>query len=249
MSTAATSARVSVVTGAAGGIGTALCVRLAERGDTVVGIDVVDPASTGVQVRAAGARWSGLVVDLTDETAIAAAAAQVQSSFGRCDVLVNNAAIEDPVSFDDLTVERWRHVVRTDLDAPFLLAKAFVPMMRAGGSGRIVNVATGSVMNPMPQFVAYRAAKMGLIGLTRALATELGRDGITVNAVSPGMTRTRMTEESLPDGALEAAAEARPIPRVALPEDIVGAIAFLSGDDAAFITGQTLLVNGGTCFL
>ncbi len=241
--------RVSIVTGAAGGIGTAICRRLAERGDAVVGVDVVPADDAERAVRAAGAEWEGVDLDLGDADAIAALGPAIERRFGRCDVLVNNAAVEDPLSWDELSVEQWRRIVQVNLDAPFLLSKAVIPSMRRAGGGRIVNVASGSVMNPMPQFVAYRASKMGLIGFTRALATEVGVDGITVNAVSPGVTRTRMTEQSLPPGAIEAAAVGRPIPRIGEPDDIVGAVAFLTGPEAAFVTGQTLLVNGGACFL
>jgi NAD(P)-dependent dehydrogenase (short-subunit alcohol dehydrogenase family) len=240
--------RVAVVTGAGRGIGQELCRALASRGAAVAGIDVSDLAETGALIEASGARWLGITADVTDLAAIDRARAAVDD-FGGADILVNNAAIDDAIHFDELDLERWRRVIQVDLEAPFLLCKAFVPGMRSRGWGRIVNIATGVVMNPMQRFVAYRAAKMGVIGLSRALATELGNDGITVNVVSPGVTRTTMAADSLGDAAFERAAQARAIQRVAVPADIAGAVLFASSEDCAFVTGQTFMANGGAYFL
>jgi NAD(P)-dependent dehydrogenase (short-subunit alcohol dehydrogenase family) len=237
------------VTGAASGIGRAICARFAATGGAIVGVDVADLDGTGREVERCAADWLGLRVDITDEAQVEALGTRVRERFGRCDVLVNNAAIDDPVHWEDLDPERWRRVLAVNLDAPFALCRALVPLMRARGWGRIVNIASGSVMNPMSRFVAYRASKMGLIGFTRALATELGDDGITVNVVSPGVTRTPMVDASLSAGALEAAAQARAIKRVAEPEDVADVVAMLAGEDARFVTGQTVLANGGAGLL
>jgi NAD(P)-dependent dehydrogenase (short-subunit alcohol dehydrogenase family) len=241
--------RVAVVTGAARGIGRALCIAFAERGADVVGVDLADTSETGELVSAAGGKWLGRSLDVADADAIAVLAREVDETFGHADILVNNAAIDDGIHWDDLDFERWHAILRVDLDGPFLFCKAFVPGMRARGWGRIVNIASGVVMNPMQRFVAYRAAKMGLIGFTRALATELGNDGITVNVVSPGVTRTAMAAESLGEAAFETAARARAIQRVAVPEDIAGAVLFASSEDCGFVTGQTFMANGGAYFL
>lgn len=244
-----TSVRVAVVTGAARGIGQRTCVRLAERGHAVVGVDVVDTAETGRLVADAGARWLAVQADLASGECGRITADRVEAEFGRCDILINNGAIDDAVSWDELTIDLWKRVLAINLDAPFHMCRALVPLMRRGGWGRIVNVASGSVLSPRPQFVAYRASKMGLIGFTRALATEIGDDGITVNAISPGVTHTAMALASLSEEGVAAAARNRAIHRVGEPNDVVGAILFLSSDDCAWVTGQTLLANGGAAFV
>lgn len=242
--------RVAVVTGAARGIGQAICAGLAERGAmAVVGVDVLDLGETASRVTEAGARWLGLEVDLRSPECGREVAERVTAEFGRCDILVNNAAVDDAIDWDSLDGDRWRNVMTVNLEAPFHLCKALVPLMRENAWGRIVNVASGSVMAPIPQHVAYRASKMGLIGFTRALAVELGDDGIVVNVMSPGVTRTAMVQAGLASTALEAAAQNRAIRRVAEPDDLVGTVLFLTSEDAAFVTGQTILANGGACFV
>jgi 3-oxoacyl-[acyl-carrier protein] reductase len=241
--------RVAVVTGAARGIGQALCRGLAESGAAVVGVDLEDLGETGGAVEEAGARWLAARVDVTDPDALAELAAEVELQLGGAQILVNNAAIDDPISWDELDLDRWHRVLGVDLDAPFLTCKAFVPQMRAAGWGRIVNIASGSVLRAMPQFVAYRAAKMGLIGFTRALACELGPEGITVNVASPGITLTKMAIGSLDPSVLEAESGRRAIPRLGEPEDMVGTVLFLTSEASAFVTGQTLLPNGGAAFV
>ena len=241
--------RTAVVTGAARGIGQQLCRSLAERGADIVGVDLGSLAETEPLVLECGGRWLGINLDVADADGVASAAERVGALFGRADILINNAAVDDAVHWDELDLHQWRSVLRVDLEAPFLLCKAFVPGMRAQHWGRIVNIASGIVLNPMQKFVAYRAAKMGLIGFSRALAAELGNDGITVNVVSPGVTRTPMAAESLGEAAFEAAARSRAIQRVAVPEDIAGAVLFATSEDCAFVTGQTLMANGGACFV
>jgi 3-oxoacyl-[acyl-carrier protein] reductase len=243
------SGRVAVVTGAARGIGQAMCRGLAERGASVVGVDVLEAEETGRIVEQAGARWLGVTADLTAPDSASRLADEVDSAFGRCDILVNNAAIDDAISWDELDTERWRAVMAVNLDAPFHLCRALIPHMRRNHWGRIVNVASGSVLNPMPRFVAYRASKLGLIGFSRALATEVGDDGITVNVVSPGVTVSPMAQKSLPQDVLEQAARQRAIHRHGTAEDVVGPVLFLTSDDSAWVTGQTLLANGGATFV
>jgi NAD(P)-dependent dehydrogenase (short-subunit alcohol dehydrogenase family) len=249
MSEQSHSGRVAVVTGASRGIGQAVCVGLAQRGASVVGVDILDPDETGRLVEEIGAGWLGVTADLTATDAGSSLAEQVESAFGRCDILVNNAAIDDAVSWDELDPARWRAVLALNLDVPFLLCRALIPLMRRNTWGRIVNVASGSVLNPMPRFVAYRASKMGLIGFSRALATEVGDDGITVNVMSPGVTVSPMAMESLPQEVLERAVQQRSIHRAGTAEDVVGTVLFLTSEDSAWITGQTLLANGGAAFV
>jgi NAD(P)-dependent dehydrogenase (short-subunit alcohol dehydrogenase family) len=243
------SGRVAVVTGAARGIGQATCRALAELGASVVGVDLLETDETGALVEQADASWLGITADLTAPDAGPRLAREVESAFGRCDILVNNAAIDDAISWDELDTERWRAVMAVNLDAPFHLCRALIPLMRRNGWGRIVNVASGSVLSPIPRFVAYRASKMGLIGFSRALATEVGDDGITVNVMSPGVTVSPMAMESLPQEFLEQAARQRSIHRAGTADDVVGSVLFLTSEDSAWITGQTLLANGGATFV
>ncbi|MGC0366550.1 NAD(P)-dependent dehydrogenase (short-subunit alcohol dehydrogenase family) [Rhodococcus sp. 27YEA15] len=240
--------RLAVVTGAARGIGQALCTALAARGADVVGVDILEMGETGELVAGLGRNWESIQTDITDPDEVARIGSMV-AGLGGAHILVNNAAIDDGISWDELDLDVWRKVLTVDLEAPFLLCKALVPQMRKHEWGRIVNIASGVVMNPMPRFVAYRAAKMGLIGFSRALATEVGDDGITVNVVSPGMTVTTMARDSLGEETVQAAARARAIHRVAEPQDIAGAVLFASSDDCRFVTGQTLMANGGAYFV
>jgi NAD(P)-dependent dehydrogenase (short-subunit alcohol dehydrogenase family) len=240
--------RVAVVTGSAQGIGQAIAVALAEAGSAVVGVDLSDQEETASRVAATGAAWSAHRVDITDEQAASRLAREVVDAHGRLDILVNNAGIDDAIGFDDLDLERWRQVIRVNLEGPFLLTKALLPLMRENGYGRIINIASGSVVNPMAGFVAYRASKMGIIGMTRALSTELGRDGVTANAVSPGVIITPMSAASLTPEFLDATVAKQGVKRPGHPSDIAAAVVFLAGPESSFVTGQTLMVNGGAAF-
>ena len=242
------SGRVAIVTGSAQGIGQAIATRLALSGAAVVGVDRSPQDETAALMAETGAEWASHCFDVSERTAVDAFARAVESKFGRLDILVNNAAIDDAIEFDELDHDQWRRVLSVNLDGPFNLIKAAVPLMRRNAFGRIINLASGSVVNPMPRFVAYRASKMGLIGLTRALSQELGQDGITVNVVSPGVTATPMAVASLTEDFRSAAIARQGVKRSGLPSDIAGAVAFLAGPEAEFITGQTLMVNGGAAY-
>jgi NAD(P)-dependent dehydrogenase (short-subunit alcohol dehydrogenase family) len=240
--------RVALVTGSARGIGQATAVRLAEEGAAVIGVDVSPAVETGALVAGTGADWFPHTVDVGIDAEVDALATKVTADCGRLDILVNNAAIDDAMGFDDLTTRLWDRIMKVNLDGPFHLIKAFLPLMRANQYGRIVNVSSGSVVNPMTGFVAYRASKMGMIGMTRALSTELGRDGITVNVVSPGVTATPMALSSLTSEFREMTISRQGVKRLGEPRDVAGAIAFLARPEAEFITGQNLMVNGGGAF-
>lgn len=243
------SGRVAVVTGSAGGIGAAISRRLAGEGVTVVGVDVLDQSDTAAAIAGHGGSFRAASCDLADASAVAGFARWLERETGRLDILVNNAAIDDAVGIDDLDVERFRRVLAIDLESPFVLTKELLPLLRAASSARVINIGSGAVVNPMRGFVAYRAAKMGLIGLTRALALELGGDGITVNVVSPGVTASPMAEASLTPEFRAATLTRQAIPRTGVPDDIADAVAFLAGEKSAFITGQTIMVNGGAAFV
>ncbi len=240
--------RVAVITGAAAGIGQATAVGLAKRGAVVVGIDLVEASETGRIVEAAGGEWLGIKADVSLPDQVSTAAQAVLAAFGRVDILVNNAGIFPKCAFDDLTYEEWKRVLTINLDSQFLMSKAFVPSMKAGGWGRIVNLTSGSVQIAADDFTAYKASKMGAIGLTRGMAADLGRFGINVNAVSPSLTRTTGVMEYGAKDLLETIANAQAIKRVSEPEDVVGLILFLTAQDSHFVTGQTIFADGGITY-
>ena len=172
-------------------------------------------------------------------------AAAALAEAGRVDVLVNNAAFMPMAPLREITAALWRQIMTVNIDAPFLLAQAFSLGMAERGWGRIVNLASSTVWGPPPGMSAYASSKMGVIGLTRALAAELGAQGITVNAISPGLTRHPGSAANLPPEAFDFVRQRQFIPRTEVPEDLTGALAFLVSDDTAFYTGQVMNVDGG----
>jgi NAD(P)-dependent dehydrogenase (short-subunit alcohol dehydrogenase family) len=237
--------RVALVTGAAGGLGRAFAKRLAAGGHHLVLTDRSACTDLARELRASGVDVTEIISDLSDIADVRRMADVALQRAGRIDVLVNNAAFMPLVPFTKLTPDLWRQIQTVNVDAPFFLAQALAPQMAQRGWGRIVNLASSTVWGPPPGMTAYATSKMGVIGLTRALASELGGSGITVNAISPGLTRHPGSAENLPDVAFESV-RARPfIPRTELPDDLTGALAFLASDAAAFITGQVLNVDGG----
>jgi NAD(P)-dependent dehydrogenase (short-subunit alcohol dehydrogenase family) len=179
-------------------------------------------------------------------------AKEVNANFGHVDIVVNCAGIFPQKSFPEMTFADWRRVMSINLDGTFLVTAAFVPGMRARRWGRVVNMASSTLGVVVTGFAHYVASKGGIVGFTRALATDLAPDGITVNAISPGLTRSPGTLVRTPrpafktmDDEFAAMAQTQAIKRVEVPDDLVGAVSFLTSDDAAFITGQTLNVDGG----
>ena len=207
-------------------------------------------------MKAAGGSALAVSCDVSKPADVAALAQAVEAQFGRCDILVNNAGMYPIQTFDEMTFEDWRRIMSVNLDGQFLTIKAFAPGMRRRRWGRIVNQASDTFALNLVGFAHYIASKGGVIGLTRALASEFGEDGVTVNAIAPGLVRTPGTagrKERL--GGLEAAdefalvASQQSIKRGLVPEDLVGTLSFLTSDDAAPITGQTLYVNGGKVYV
>jgi NAD(P)-dependent dehydrogenase (short-subunit alcohol dehydrogenase family) len=237
--------RVAVVTGAAGGLGMAFAARLAHEGCDIAIADVASAAHVVADIEALGRRAYSEICDLAEPGDISRFAGGVLERFGRCDILVNNAAYIPISPFRELTFEEFRRVQAVNVDAPFLLCKSFVPQMIQREYGRIVNLASSSVWSPPHGFTAYITSKMAIIGLTRALASELGNVGITVNAISPGLTKHAGSTQALPPQAFESVRQRQFIGRTELPEDLCGTLAFLVSDDSAFITGQVINVDGG----
>ncbi len=237
--------RVAVITGAAAGIGRAYAERLARDGFVVAAVDLAPPDDTVKAITAAGGTASGFSADVTDPAAVEESVAAIAASVGAPSVLVNNVGTYPVIKWDDLTLDDFRRVMAVNLESAFLLCKACIPSMREQGWGRIVNIASRTFWLPVPDMAAYLASKGGVIGLSRALATELGPHNITVNVVAPGLTRTATMEASTADVVFEMTANMQVIKRTQEPEDLVGLVSFLVSDDAGFMTGQTLMVDGG----
>ncbi len=241
-----------VISGAASGIGQAFAVRLAEEGARIIIVDRADAAKTVALIEGAGGEAKAFACDVSDPVSVATLRGVVDETGWSCDILVNNAGIYPMQAFDDIAFEDWRRVLSVNLDAMFLMTKAFGGGMRARGWGRIINMASDTVSLLVPAFVHYITSKAGVIGFTRSLATEFGEKGVTVNAIAPGLTRTpgTLAQKGAPGGIspealFELMASMQSIKRGEQVSDLVGAVSFLASDDAAFITGQTLYVNGG----
>jgi NAD(P)-dependent dehydrogenase (short-subunit alcohol dehydrogenase family) len=176
---------------------------------------------------------------------------EVESKIGQCDILVNNAGIFPTQRFEDITFEDWRHVLSVNLDSMFLMTRAFASGKRQRRWGRVINIASDTVSLLVPDFVHYITSKAGVIGFTRSIATEFGPQGVTANAIAPGLTRTpgalsrKEAEGMTNDELIALQANMQSIKRSEEVSDLVGAVSFIASDDAAFITGQTLYVNGG----
>ncbi len=239
--------RVALVTGASRGIGQAIAVGLAERGARVVLGDHGDNSETRGLIATTGLPAVPVTLDISNTSSIEAARARVAYELGRVDILVNNAGIFEAATWDDLDFDLWKRLMAVDLNGPMLMCKAFLALMRGRGWGRVVNVASATVAIASPVSIAYRTAKMGVIGFTRALSATLGDEGITINAVLPSLTRTAMTE-GLPQAVMDASLGRQVIHRQAEPADIAGSVLLLAAEEAGWITGQTLMANGGNAF-
>ncbi len=237
--------RLAVITGAAGGLGQAFALRLAAAGHRLLLTDRAPCDALVARIREQGGQAGALPCDLADTQDVQRFAAEVLARHGGVDVLVNNAAFMPMAPLREITPALWRQIMTVNIDAPFLLAQAFSAGMAERGWGRIVNLASSTVWGPPPGMSAYACSKMGVIGLTRALASELGGQGITVNAISPGLTRHPGSAAHLPPEAFDFVKARQFIPRTEVPDDLTGALAFLVSDDAAFYTGQVMNVDGG----
>lgn len=232
--------RVAVVTGAAQGIGRAIAELLAARGAALVLVDL-GPVD---EVRGAiGGDPLCIQADISDDAEWARIAALAHERHGRADIVVNNAGIYPTCPFDDLDAALWRKTFAVNIDSHFYSAKHFVPLMRRNRWGRFVNISSNSIGYAIPGMSHYMASKMAVIGFVRGLANDLGEDGITVNAVLPAPTVTPGT--SAMSASFDMLARTQAIKRVAQAGDMAGPVAFLTSDDAAFITGQAVVVDGG----
>jgi len=236
--------RVGIVTGAAQGIGRALADGLAEAGATVA---LLDRQADAVQ-QAAGEieGTSAHAADITDPAAVEAAVAEVVERHGRLDFLVNNAGVRAIEPLMEVTLESWRTTLDVNLTGTFNCIRAAVPHMRERGGGRIVNVASVAGMLMFKNRAPYNVSKAGLVALTKTVALELASEGITCNAVAPGVIETPLTQAYFSDPELAPKIqENTPLGRWGQPEDLVAPVVFLCGPGAAFVQGETLVVDGG----
>jgi len=235
--------KVAIVTGGAAGIGKAIAARLAQDGAQVVVADV-QKASNGTL---------NLQVDVSKEDQASRMAAETMSALGRIDILVNNAAIFSTLElrpFENIPVDEFRRVMEVNIMGVWLCCRACAPHMRKGGYGRIVNLASGAPIKGVPLFLHYIASKGAVIAMTRGLARELGKDGITVNSLAPGFTLSENVAQQAAHVQLgERTRMTRAIQRDEKPEDLVGTVSFLASEDSAFMTGQTLVVDGGSAMI
>ena len=246
-----TAERTAIVTGAGSGIGLAIAERLADDGLAVAVFDRDGDAaqSAAAKIGAAGGTAIGLTVDVTDRPGIEAAVAEVGSRLSVPTVLVNNAGLDGFDPFLSITPEKWARLLEVNLTGTFHCCQAVVPGMIEAGWGRIVNISSSSAQGGQPLMTHYVASKAGVIGFTKALALELGPKGITVNTIPPGFIDTPMLRRTESKGLLgqgvDYHASQSPVRRVGRPEDIAAACSFLVRDEASYITGQVIGVNGG----
>jgi NAD(P)-dependent dehydrogenase (short-subunit alcohol dehydrogenase family) len=238
--------QVAVVTGAAGGLGSEFCEALGREGArVVVGVDVADQSATAERVAAVGGHYVSLTADITSEVACAEVAEQVRAQDGAATILVNNAGVFPVVPFLDTSLEEWRRIHALNVEGTFLMTRALLPPMLEGGWGRVVNIASAVVWLGPPGMVAYTASKAALIGMTRALASELGDTGVTVNAITPGLTRTTTALTSAVNEQFPQVIANQAVPHAEEARDVVSSLLFLCDEGSAFVTGQSINVDGG----
>jgi len=234
--------RVAIVTGAGQGIGRAIAEKLSAEGATVV---VADRNAETAETTAKAVGGSARRVDVSDEGAVNSLVEATVAEHGKLDILVNNAAIVPFVAWGDVDFAEWRRIMSTNLDGVYLTCRAAYRPMRDAGYGRIVNICSNVILAGTPNLAHYVASKGGVFAFTRALATELGRYGITVNCVAPGLTASEGVMAGRHAEAFDFVQSLQAIPRRGVPADIAPAVAFLASEEAGWVTGQMIVADGG----
>lgn len=246
--------RVVVVTGAAQGIGRAYVKAFSAQGHPVAALDINEEAvqKVAAEVTAEGGNCRAFAVDIGDEASVALACTQLLEHFGSADILVNNAAIFSTLKmrpFEEIPLDEWNRVLHVNVTGTLLMVRALVPSMRERKWGRIINVSSAAVTMGRPHYLHYTTSKAAVIGMTRSMARELGTSGITVNALLPGATDTEISRETVTPAQKQAQIAMRSVQREATPQDLTGVVAFLASEESGFVTGQSLIVDGGLTFL
>jgi NAD(P)-dependent dehydrogenase (short-subunit alcohol dehydrogenase family) len=240
--------RVAIVTGAGQGIGKALALGLSRERAKVVIADIHQDNAVAVkdEICAAGAMAVAIATDVSDEMSVEAMVEQCIEEFGKIDILINNAGIFPVSSVENMQEEEWDRVIGTNLVGAFLSSKAVASKLIEQESGRIISISSGRAFQGAKNAAHYASSKAGIIGFSKALALELAPRRITVNVICPGITDTAQPRGHQSEEQIYAQAQKIPLGRIGQPEDLVGTAVFLASDAAAFITGQTIIVNGGS---
>jgi NAD(P)-dependent dehydrogenase (short-subunit alcohol dehydrogenase family) len=242
--------RVVIVTGAGQGIGRVFAKAFALAGSRAVIAEINEAKAAAVseEIMRAGGEALAVTTDVAEEASIKEMVEIVTDRYGRVDVLINNAGIFSTLEmrpFDRIPLEEWERVLRVNLTGPFLCARAVLPAMRRAQWGRIINVASGAVRLGRPNYLHYIAAKSALAGVSLSMARELGADNITVNAILPGATFTEIERKTVTPEQKQRIIAMQCVPRAEAPEDLVGAVLFLACEASAFVTGQSINLDGG----
>jgi NAD(P)-dependent dehydrogenase (short-subunit alcohol dehydrogenase family) len=241
--------KVAIVTGAAQGIGRAIAEGLAREGARIVVADL----RGAEEAAAAFSDGVGLTVDVSNEAAVQRMTDAVVEQCGSIDILVNNAGLYASIpmrTFLEIPLDEWRRVMDVNVASMFLTCRAVVPIMQAQGGGKIVNISSGTPFRGVPFLLHYVTSKGAIVAFTRALAKEIGKSGVLVNCVAPGFTMSAGVEEhpEVVQALQQASVSSRTIQRDQVPEDVVGAVVYLSGPSSSFVTGQTIVIDGGQYF-
>ena len=242
--------KVAIVTGGARGLGKAYALHLSGEGAQIVVTDILDVTQVKHEIEEKGGEAIALYADVSEEDSVNEVARKTVERFGKIDILVNNAGIFADVNkkpFYDLSLKEWDKIVKVNLTGTFLCCKAVYPQMKKQGKGKIINVSSSTFFIGIPNLVHYVTSKGAIVAFTRALARELGNDGICVNAIAPGFTVSEAVQgnPTFPEQSHQVAANSRCFKRDEKPEDLLGTIVFLASDESDFITGQTIVVDGG----
>lgn len=242
--------KIVVITGAAGGIGTALTTRFLAEGAKICAVDTTEEALEKLKSGLGNPeQLISVLADISNEESCNNLFIELNKKWEAADILINNAGWFPFTPFEEVTHEEWRKVISINLDGPFLVTKSVLPLLKKSSAGRIINISSGSVFSGNESQCHYVSAKAGVIGFTRCSAKAFGKYNITVNSITPGLTATPALVKAVTPEILRQIKENGALKRKQKADDLVGAMVFLASDDAAFITGQTINIDGGRFFL